>query len=544
MLYNFKSTSVILCISFLSACGGGGSGGGGDDIRTGVFTDSAVAGMSFVTATQSGTTDASGAFKYKAGETITFSIGDIVIGEAVAAKADMTPVDLVPGVILYDNANQLLKMVNSPRLTPERVAFFKLTNTLVFLQSLDDDAFPNNGITIPAGIVDLLTGVTLNFETDDEGRFKKGLRVITNRAANNDILSSGAIKPRSYALDHFYSSQNISQSFFSISTENTDSDNDGNFNGTKAFIYDDKGNWLTLISRNEAGAVTKSDIYTYDESGNLLTFIARNGADALLTNYASSYDNNGNKLTGSSDSNRNGIFEQEEITTYTYDTSGNQLTIDYGSDGFINEVTTYDTNGNILTKGTAETIYTNYSYDANGNNQIQNYDSEGNGFDESDITAFTYDAKDNLLTKSDLLETNTYTYDDNGNLLTYIQVVNSIVTKSETNTYNANGKLLTSTSLSETSTYTYDDNSNLLTYIRDESDTVTQSDTNTYDANDNLLTSTGLSQTITYTYDDNNNRLTQSNDNNGDAVIDRKITSTYIESNWSIPIPMMTTITE
>ena len=118
--------------------------------------------------------------------------------------------------------------------------------------------------------------------------------------------------------------------------------------------------------------------------------------------------------------------------------------------------------------------------------------------------------------------------------MTYIQVANSIVTKSETNTYNANGKLLTSASLSETTTYTYDDNSNLLTYIRDESGTVTQNDTNTYDANDNLLTSTGLSKTITYIYDDNNNRLTQSNDNDSDTVIDRKITNTYIESNWSI----------
>jgi hypothetical protein len=76
MLYNLKFTSIILCISFLSACGGSGGdsasvGGGGssgdDNIQTGLFTDSAVAGMSFTAATQSGTTDASGAFKYKTG---------------------------------------------------------------------------------------------------------------------------------------------------------------------------------------------------------------------------------------------------------------------------------------------------------------------------------------------------------------------------------------------------------------------------------------------------------------------------------------------
>lgn len=514
----------ILIPFLLTACGGGGGG----------HTDSVVMGMTFTTATQSGTTDSDGRFTYKAGETITFSIGDIVIGETVAAKSDMTPVDLIPGVILYDKANQLIKMLNSSRLTPERLAFFKLTNTLVFLQSLDDDAFPGNGITIAAGIADLLTGVTLDFETDDEGRFKQGLRVITNRAANNDILSSGAIKPRSYALDHFYGSQNISQGFFALSSNNTDSDNDGNFNVTRDITYDDNGNQLTYITKDAAGAVTQSQINTYDENGKQLTLRVKDGAEAILTHSAASYDDNGNQLTRSFDRNRNGIFEQEEITTFTYDTSGNQLTIDYESDGIINVVDTYDTNGNILTSGTADTVYFNYSYDANGNKLIENYDSEGNGFDESDITTFTYDAKDNLLTKSNVFETNTYTYDDNGNLLTYIQVANSIVTKSETNTYNANGKLLTSASLSETTTYTYDDNSNLLTYIRDESGTVTQNDTNTYDANDNLLTSTGLSKTITYIYDDNNNRLTQSNDNDSDTVIDRKITNTYIESNWSI----------
>jgi uncharacterized protein RhaS with RHS repeats len=454
----------------------------------------------------------------------------------------MTPVDLVPGVILYDNANQLLKMVNSPRLTPERVAFFKLTNTLVFLQSLDDDAFPNNGITIPAGIVDLLTGVTLNFETDDEGRFKQGLRVITNHAANNDILSSGAIKPRSYALDHFYTAQNISQRFFTLSTINIDSNNNGNDDTIIVYTYDDNGNKLTVTTTDTADAVVRqSQTSTYDDDGNQLSFMANTAFSGLISKTASTYDDNGNQLTFSRDSvPRNGTFEPAETDTFTYDDNGNQRTIDYQSDGAIEDVSTYDDSGNLSTNGTVETIYYKYTYDTNGNILTNGYDSEGNGFDEADFSTYTYDAKDNLLTLSRTFETYIYTYDDKGNLLTCTLNTSGGIIESETNTYDVNGNLLTSRILrlnqgiNLTVTYTYDDNGNLLTYIESQSGTITQNETNTYDVNGNLLTKISLSKTSTYTYDDNNNRVTESYDTDGDTFIDEKVTNTYIESNWSI----------
>ncbi len=100
-----KVFCVASCAIFVAACGGGSSApvavapppAQPPTVLVGTFTDSAVQGLSFATATQSGVTDAAGTFMYIDGEIITFSIGGTVIGEAVAATSAMTPRDLVPG---------------------------------------------------------------------------------------------------------------------------------------------------------------------------------------------------------------------------------------------------------------------------------------------------------------------------------------------------------------------------------------------------------------------------------------------------------------
>ena len=65
-------------------------------LAIGVFVDSPVQGLTYQTGSQRGMTNASGTFSYLAGETITFSVGSIVLGSALA-KPFMTPLDLVPG---------------------------------------------------------------------------------------------------------------------------------------------------------------------------------------------------------------------------------------------------------------------------------------------------------------------------------------------------------------------------------------------------------------------------------------------------------------
>ncbi len=102
--------------------------GGHSVVNTGVFLDSAVEGLHFKTATQSGFTDAAGTFFHMDGETVQFHMGDVLIGEA-PAEPFITPVDLIPGAT--DETHPTV--INISR----------------FLQTMDMDADPSNGIFIP-----------------------------------------------------------------------------------------------------------------------------------------------------------------------------------------------------------------------------------------------------------------------------------------------------------------------------------------------------------------------------------------------------------
>ena len=105
-----------------------------ESVLSGVFTDSAVEGLTYTTNTQSGVTDASGTFQYQAGESIAFSIGSFQLGESATAAAEMTPLDLISGAVLPTTHNELLRLVNKTRQRePDAVAFTKLVNVLVFL---------------------------------------------------------------------------------------------------------------------------------------------------------------------------------------------------------------------------------------------------------------------------------------------------------------------------------------------------------------------------------------------------------------------------
>ena len=100
-----------------------------------------------------------GTFKYIAGETVTFYVGDIMLGGATA-KSMMTPVDLVNGAV--DETNPMV------------------TNMARFLQTLDADTNPENGIIITqemaAAMVDHM--VDFNMGTDAFGHSSDMLAVI------------------------------------------------------------------------------------------------------------------------------------------------------------------------------------------------------------------------------------------------------------------------------------------------------------------------------------------------------------------------------
>jgi hypothetical protein len=144
---SLKSGVVLLTISLIMAgCSSGGGTSASSTPRTGVFLDSAVEGLNYSTGSRSGITDAGGHFTYIEGETVTFKIGDVVIGQA-AGKEQITPIDLAPGAT--DETHP------------------KVTNICRLLQSLDSDGDPANGIAISQETREVVSDhpVNLNLST-------------------------------------------------------------------------------------------------------------------------------------------------------------------------------------------------------------------------------------------------------------------------------------------------------------------------------------------------------------------------------------------
>jgi hypothetical protein len=141
---------LILLAAPLLACGG--SGGGDTDssntanttgAASGTFLDAAVSGLRYQTPTHSGVTDANGTFTYTPGETVTFSMGYVMLGQGTA-QSTMTPVDLVP------------------RATDESDP--AVTNMARMLQTADNDGDPSNGIMITSDVSDLMDGMDISFD--------------------------------------------------------------------------------------------------------------------------------------------------------------------------------------------------------------------------------------------------------------------------------------------------------------------------------------------------------------------------------------------
>jgi len=145
-----KRIALVLLMLVLAVSGFGcsnGSSGSSAAIQSGTFVDSMVSGLEYKTETLSGVTDERGRFQYREGENIEFFIGDISIGHALAQEV-VTPVDLV------ENANDETDPV--------------VSNIACFLQTLDNDDNPENGIVITDEIREAAVGLSVNFETSTD----------------------------------------------------------------------------------------------------------------------------------------------------------------------------------------------------------------------------------------------------------------------------------------------------------------------------------------------------------------------------------------
>ena len=139
----FKS---LLIISVVALYGCGGGGGSSDSKPRGVFIDSPVSGLTAVSGDKVTTTNANGRFTYIKGAFVDFRLGfdGPFIGLA-KGQPIMTP----------------LHLANTSDINDEEV-----TNIARFLQTIDTDMDPENGITIDSSVVDAAVGVSINFGQD------------------------------------------------------------------------------------------------------------------------------------------------------------------------------------------------------------------------------------------------------------------------------------------------------------------------------------------------------------------------------------------
>lgn len=123
----------------------GSDGGSSSSTIAGTLLDAAVEGVAYSASPsgKSGSTSASGGFECATGDTVSFKIGGISFGSA-SCGATVTPLTLA-GVSAWTGSDD------------------KVNNRLLFVQSLDEDDEPGNGIKITGAVSSALAGASLDF---------------------------------------------------------------------------------------------------------------------------------------------------------------------------------------------------------------------------------------------------------------------------------------------------------------------------------------------------------------------------------------------
>ena len=192
MILKYKITAIATICFALTGCGGGGdeespasmtdqitdtdtntdNTGNGNDVAasvlTGVFVDSAVEGVTYTTATQSGVTNSAGEYNYLAGEQVTFSIGATQL-PVVTAAPQVSPVEMAAST-------------SNPAATT--------TNIARLLQSLDGDGNPDNGITISPTAAANAAFINFNVSTDQFANDPNVINLVANSGSTTTSLIS------------------------------------------------------------------------------------------------------------------------------------------------------------------------------------------------------------------------------------------------------------------------------------------------------------------------------------------------------------------
>ena len=208
-------TPILLAAAMqLNACGGNSDSE--DQLTTtnllpstGIFFDSPVSGLRYRTNSLSGTTNSKGEFNYFNGESITFSVGNIDLPSTMA-KDILSPLDLS---------------------STKNISDTQVVNIVRFLQSIDNDSNPENGIQVDDSMHNAAhTTAQLDFSSESFADHTALREILDPSSTNDSILIETDI-----AIEHFGNTLSRMVSFNDESNYYTPMDGDFFF-----LVYADK----------------------------------------------------------------------------------------------------------------------------------------------------------------------------------------------------------------------------------------------------------------------------------------------------------------
>jgi hypothetical protein len=384
------------------------------EIVSGQIIDSVIQGLDYQSASRSGFTDAQGTFFHGVGETVTFSIGNLIIG-TTQGKAITTLVDLVEGATGVDNR--------------------RVKNIARLLQSLDSDCNVRNGIQITSQIRAEVSPLEIDF---DQPSIAFGsdpaiadLFARLNAAGAFTGGCAAALRPESVAKEHLFKSINDT---WRLAGGSVDIDGDGVADAVKRIVRDDRGRVTELDDPILYDAVMYTEYDNEDRPVLIRYDWGRNGSIDQIVSFG--YAADGRHTDVEYDDNGDGVFDWVE--SYDYDQFGREaghLSHHYGTGQYYRYTTAYNADGNVAIEevdadddGTVD-YRSQYSYvegkltrvdyvePTRGSTAYYAYDgdnliSESSDWDNDGTldwrTESTYDGRGNRLTIKQ------YSYQDNG----------------------------------------------------------------------------------------------------------------------------------
>jgi len=365
------------------------AGCGGDskpELLSGTLRAGGVQGVRYTTTTQSGETDANGAFQYRKGETVYFTIGNVILGAAPGAS-EITLFTL-SGLQAPANQKSLRLELNRASLR-NRTPFANAMNRQRLLLALDADHDARNGYDLRGRAAEL-SGATLNFDQAVFSFEQTMNRLSPNLTRNVPTWMSVVLLYRGIGLQVAANEEvrreqvDIYGGSFVTAREHTpeglrfatrsDSNGDGAWEYQVSETFDSQGRStrVDVDSENWLFPERRIEVSEFDARGNLtviraeyeVSMLARMTSVTRIT--LDSWDREDIRVI-ESDHSGDGDFESRAVIDTEYDARGNVRSIitetDSDADGAVNSRETYSSETDTTGRVTSFTWESDYEAD-------------------------------------------------------------------------------------------------------------------------------------------------------------------------------------